>query len=67
MRGLPERLGRHGVLPEREIMAGIGAVAVGCSRVRDRVAKGAGRIRLSSRANARWTKEFGGADFSPLP
>jgi Transposase, Mutator family len=40
------RLVRHGHLPEREIMTGIGAVAVGCPRVRDRV--GEGRIRFSS-------------------
>jgi hypothetical protein len=31
------RLVRHGHLPEREIMTGIGAVAVRCLRVRDRV------------------------------
>src|SRR6202023_1405738 len=30
------RLVRHGHLPEREIMTGIGAVAVRCPRVRDR-------------------------------
>jgi hypothetical protein len=31
---------RHGHLPEREIMTGIGAVAVRCPRVRDRVGEG---------------------------
>src|SRR4029077_18675788 len=39
------RLVRHGHLPEREIMTGIGAVAVRCPRVRDRVGEGGGRIR----------------------
>src|SRR3977135_768185 len=34
------RLVRHGHLPEREIMTGIGAVAVRCPRVRDRVGEG---------------------------
>ena len=42
------RLVRHGHLPEREIMTGIGAVAVRCPRVRDRVGEGGGRIRFSS-------------------
>ena len=37
-----KRLARHGRLPEREIMTGIGPVAV-CPRVRDRTSgKGAG-------------------------
>jgi hypothetical protein len=37
------RLVRHGHLPEREIMTGIGPVAVRCPRVRDRTpGKGAG-------------------------
>jgi putative transposase len=43
-----QRLVRHGHLPEREIMTGIGPVAVRCPRVRDRVGKGAERIRFSS-------------------
>jgi transposase-like protein len=43
-----QRLVRHGHLPEREIMTGIGAVAVRCPRVRDRVGEGAARIRFSS-------------------
>jgi putative transposase len=42
------RLVRHGHLPEREIMTGIGPVAVRCPRVRDRVEQGAERIRFSS-------------------
>ncbi len=37
------RLVRHGHLPEREIMTGIGPVAVRCPRVRDRYASGEGR------------------------
>jgi putative transposase len=44
----PARLVRHGHLPEREIMTGIGPVAVRCPRVRDRVGAGAERIRFSS-------------------
>jgi putative transposase len=43
-----QRLVRHGYLPEREIMTGIGPVAVRCPRVRDRVGEGAERIRFSS-------------------
>ena len=43
-----QRLVRHGHLPEREIMTGIGPVAVRCPRVRDRVAEGTERIRFSS-------------------
>jgi putative transposase len=42
------RLVRHGHLPEREIMTGIGAVAVRCPRVRDRAGEGGERIRFSS-------------------
>jgi hypothetical protein len=42
------RLVRHGHLPEREIMTGIGPVAVSCPRVRDRVGEGPERIRFSS-------------------
>jgi putative transposase len=42
------RLVRHGHLPEREIMAGIGPVAVRCPRVRDRGGEGSERIRFSS-------------------
>ncbi len=43
-----QRLVRHGHLPEREIMTGIGRVAVRCPRVRDRVGEGCERIRFSS-------------------
>jgi putative transposase len=42
------RLVRHGHLPEREIVTGIGPVAVRCPRVRDRVGQGSERIRFSS-------------------
>jgi putative transposase len=43
-----QRLVRHGPLPGREIMTGIGPVAVRCPRVRDRVGEGSERIRFSS-------------------
>ena len=43
-----QRLVRHGHLPEREIMTGIGPVAVRGPRVRDRVGEGSERIRFSS-------------------
>jgi putative transposase len=42
------RLVRHGHFPEREIVTGIGPVAVRCPRVRDRAADGGERIRFSS-------------------
>ena len=42
------RLVRHGHLPEREIMTGIGPVAVRAPRVRDRTGQGADRIRFTS-------------------
>ena len=42
------RLVRHGHLPEREIMTGIGGVSVYAPRVRDRVGREDGRIRFSS-------------------
>jgi putative transposase len=42
------RLVRHGHLPERAIMTGIGPVAVRCPRVRDRVGEGSERIGFSS-------------------
>jgi hypothetical protein len=64
------RLVRHGHLPEREIMTGIGPVAVRCPRVRDRGGEGCERIRFSSailpplRAPV---EEPGGADPDPLP
>jgi putative transposase len=43
-----QRVVRHGHLPEREIMTGIGSVAVRQPRVRDREAVGGERIRLSA-------------------
>jgi putative transposase len=43
-----QRLVRHGHLPERDIMTGIGPVAVRCPRVRDRGGEGSDRIRFSS-------------------
>jgi transposase-like protein len=42
------RVVRHGHLPEREIMTGIGPVAVRGPRVRDRVGKAAERLRFWS-------------------
>ena len=42
-----QRVVRHGHLPEREIMTGIGPVAVRQPRVRDREGVGGGRIRFS--------------------
>jgi putative transposase len=42
------RLVRHGHLPEREIMTGIGSIAVRCPRVRDRGGEGSERIRFLS-------------------
>jgi putative transposase len=41
-----QRLVRHGHLPEREVMTGVGPVAVRC--LRDRVGEGSERIRFSS-------------------
>jgi hypothetical protein len=43
-----QRLVRHGHLPEREIVTGIGPIAVRCPRVRDRAGAGTERIRFSS-------------------
>jgi putative transposase len=43
-----QRLVRHGHLPEREIVTGIGPVAVRCPRVRDRAGTGEERIRFTS-------------------
>jgi putative transposase len=42
------RLVRHGHLPEREIMTGIGPIAVRCPRVRARGGEGSERIRFLS-------------------
>jgi putative transposase len=43
-----QRLVRHGHLPEREIMTGLGGVSVSAPRVRDRVGREDARIRFSS-------------------
>jgi putative transposase len=43
-----QRLVRHGHLPEREIMTGIGPVSVRAPRVRDRAGHDESRIRFSS-------------------
>src|SRR5437773_7892653 len=43
-----QRLVRHGHLPEREIMTGIGPVAVRAARFRDLVGTGSERIAFSS-------------------
>jgi putative transposase len=60
-----QRLVRHGHLPEREVMTGIGPVAVRCPRVRDRIGKDAGGLSAStigrlkdawSDEHARWSK-----------
>ena len=51
-----QRLVRHGHLPEREIMTGIGPVAVRCPRVRDRIGEGAERIRFSSAILPRYAR-----------
>ena len=43
-----QRVVRHGHLPEREIMTGVGPVAVSTPRVRDRVGQNESRIRFTS-------------------
>src|SRR5450631_455109 len=43
-----QRLVRHVYLPEREIVTGIGPLAVRCPRVRDRVGAGEERIHFTS-------------------
>jgi hypothetical protein len=55
-----QRLVRHGHLPEREIMTGIGPVAVRCPRVRDRASEGSERIRFSSASicDARFSRYY---------
>jgi transposase-like protein len=50
------RLVRHGHLPEREIMTGIGPVAVRCPRVRDRVGQAAERLRFWSAILPRYAR-----------
>ena len=43
-----KRVVRHGHLPEREIMTGVGPVAVSTPRIRDRVGQAESRIRFTS-------------------
>ena len=65
-----QRLVRHGHLPEREIMTGIGPVAVRCPRVRDRVGEGSRAHPLfvgDSAALRAPVEEPRGADPDPLP
>jgi putative transposase len=50
------RVVRHGHLPEREIMTGVGPVAVRCPRVRDRVGQAAERIRFWSAILPRYAR-----------
>ncbi len=50
------RVVRHGHLPEREIMTGIGPVAVRAPRVRDRAGPGEERTRFSSAILSRWAR-----------
>jgi len=50
------RVVRHGHLPEREIMTGIGGVTVRCPRVRDRVGKAAERVRFWSAILPRYAR-----------
>jgi putative transposase len=56
------RLVRHGHLPEREIVTGIGPVAVRCPRVRDRAGEGSERIRFSSAILPPYARRSGRAD-----
>lgn len=51
-----QRVVRHGHLPEREIMTGIGPVPVRAPRVRDRVGHGAERIRFNSAILPRYAR-----------
>jgi hypothetical protein len=64
-----QRLVHHGHLPEREIMTGIGPVAVCCPRVRNRVGQGPERIRFfvgNSVALCTLVEEPRSADLDPL-
>jgi hypothetical protein len=61
---------RHRHLPEREIVTGIGPVAVRCARVRDRVGKGSERIRFSSAILPRFKdfwRDYCGEGWGSLP
>ena len=51
-----QRVVRHGHLPEREIMTGIGPVAVRAPRVRDRGARGEARLRFTSAMLPRYAR-----------
>jgi putative transposase len=51
-----QRVVRHGHLPERSIMTGIGPVAVRQPRVRDRVSDGGERIRFSPHILPRYAR-----------
>jgi putative transposase len=51
-----QRLVRHGHLPEREIMTGIGGVSICAPRVRDRVGREVSRIRFSSAIMPRYAR-----------
>jgi hypothetical protein len=67
---------RHGHLPEREVMTGIGPITVRCPRVRDPVGTGDQRIRFTSppavrhrarlRVNPRASLRLLGARKAPL-
>ncbi len=63
------RLVRHGRGPERTAQTGIGAVAVGRPKVRDRGAgKGVERIRFTSAMLPRWARRKGSLDaLLPVP
>jgi putative transposase len=50
------RVVRHGHLPERQIVTGIGPVAVRCPRVRDRVGQAAERLRFWSAILPRYAR-----------
>jgi transposase-like protein len=50
------RVVRHGHLPEREIMTGIGPIAVRAPRVRDRAGQGEARIRFTSSMLPRYAR-----------
>jgi hypothetical protein len=65
-----QRLVRHGHLPEREIMTGIGPVAVCCPRVRDRVGEGRPRAHslfVGDFASLRAGRKSRSVDHDPLP
>ena len=62
-----QRVVRHGHLPEREVMTGIGPVAVRQPRVRDREAAAAdpGRIRFSPSILRPYLRRVGDSIFRP--